>query len=306
MCTMMAGGSTPNWFLQVLAEKQEYLLCVKDAAPESFNKSSDTQRDALLAAITTSPCTVTTAVATQFIREVQVGPFADDAKKALVHAINAKIETTALVGPFSTPQKKSRAQLQNHMYMQNYLTEADWNDLQNPALDLNAKMRVLINRVALLGVKNPTESSMVSIVALLYLASAGTQHVHDPVATHSTLKDMKHMLKHWGHTACSLASFPQDPLEFKKAEIDVYTTAYASEEHVKSRVDDPSIERLRNRIPARISHSSFQVGGRFTSLGHAQARRGQDEALSMLSRIFMGMRSFLSCNYAVYIMSLSL
>ena len=88
--------------------------------------------------------------------------------------------------------------LQNHMYSHNYLSNADWDVLQTPRIDFNTKSRTVIARLSSVGVNNPTEGTMVSLTALVYMAAhPGPPETLEVKPTHaySTLCDLKCILR---------------------------------------------------------------------------------------------------------------
>ena len=84
------------------------------------------------------------------------------------------------------------------MYSRNYLSNADWDVLQNQRIDFNTKSRTVIARLISVGVKNPTEGTMVSLTALVYMAAhpgpPGTLEV-EPALAYSTRCDLKCLLR---------------------------------------------------------------------------------------------------------------
>ena len=109
---------------------------------------------------------------TQLIKELTIGPFPDKARETLVGAVNGKVAWLGSNLAHGVPCDKQRAPMQKHMYVQHYLTAADWDDLQNPRTDFNIKARRIVARLAAVGVKNPSEGTMVLATALLYFASS--------------------------------------------------------------------------------------------------------------------------------------
>ena len=107
------------------------------------------------------------------------------------------------------------------MYSHNYLSNADWDVLQNPRIDFNTKARTVIARLSSVGVKNPTEGTMVSLTALVYMAAhPGPPETLEAKPTHaySTLCDLKCLLRGWKQKATTtFVEFPPDPLDFKKS-----------------------------------------------------------------------------------------
>ena len=114
---------------QALKEKQEYLACLSGTMDEDAIKlAADKRKDELLGMIrgmTSIPVTQ----ATTFLRDLNAGPFPTEVKKVLMTALNGK--TSAASEGASPPTGASkRAALQKHMYIHNYLSNADWDLLQ--------------------------------------------------------------------------------------------------------------------------------------------------------------------------------
>ena len=243
--------------VQSLVEKQEYLKLLKNTLEEdAFLRAAQSRTLELLSEIRNMTC-IPVSQATKFLKDLADGPLPDDNKKTLVVAINSVATTSGEASPPSGSGK--RASLQRHMYMHNYLTAQDWDNLQCMHVDFNTKARVIVSRMSALGIKNPSETTMVSVTALMYLAA----HTGPPATlqvnamhAHSTLCDLKCMLKLWKGRAASLLDFPQSPQDFKKSEPEVYAAAYADGEPEPNRIDERGLQALKAVIPARRTNTA--------------------------------------------------
>jgi len=238
-------------------EKQEYLNCLKTGMDEeAFAIAAASRKEEMLKLIHETEA-VGVAEATAILKQLNVGPFPDESKKALTRAVNGKASTHTST---SSPPNAKRAPLQKHVHMHHYLSEGDWEVIQNTRLDFNTKTRTLIQRMATLGIKNPSEGKYVHITALLYLgAHSGAPNTLQvkPTDAYATLRDLKCVMKGWRvKVHVDFTDYPHDVKEFKKAAPAVYAAAYADGEPVKCKIDESAIDALRAQIPARKTHAA--------------------------------------------------
>ena len=88
---------------------------------------------------------------------------------AMVRAIQEKVAADAQAGMDLKSQKRPRNCQQCCKHLQKYLTEKEWSSLQGPGA-FYKKQHTVAKRLTSLGLTNPTESTFVLGVTVLYLA----------------------------------------------------------------------------------------------------------------------------------------
>ena len=166
---------------------------------------------------------------------------------------------TALTGAgiVASPEKAGRttkASLQTHNFLHNYLTNDDWNALVGDAV-LTDKLAVIVNRSLKLGLTNPSEMTIVANIALLFVASRLSPTAEQGYALVLEYKKLN-KVRRVGVTQ-TLASFPCDVQEFCARHGDAFD---ASDQPIASRVGADVLASMRQRIAARRSHKSLASG----------------------------------------------
>ena len=174
--------------------------------------------------------------------------FSADGRKAL-----AAVVASANAGDAVTvkPAAIKKAGTQVHMHMQHYLTKSDWSVLVD-GTRIDEKIDVLVNRALKIGLTNPSELSVVAIVAIMAVASRmslGPDEAHSLVVEYKRVNKLRR-----GSVAQSCASFPMSVKDF----VVTHPSAYeADDPPIDCVVSTSAIEHSRLGMAARKTHKTL-------------------------------------------------
>ena len=177
---------------------------------------------------------------------------------------------------------------QQNFFLQRYLTQAEWDVLQSQNATAMSRLNIICNRKDMLGDVYGTEFSDVHAIALIELAARDSQIqtiTFSPKDTLAKLKQYKDMQKlnkkriekssaerrthnHYGQVLI----FPSDPDELKRVHPEIYTYAYPGAPEnptampVASKVNECLLQRLRDQMPARVTHNTVAASATVCTL----------------------------------------
>lgn len=193
---------------------------------------------------------------------ITASAFHSDAKQALAAAVTSKT-----MGAMASAQANHGGprRCQTISTLEAYLTEQEWQALQDTQRTTAQKVQVLVDRVILLGLKNPSEATVRHIVAVL--ASA---HCPDapPDTLHSMVLDVKvaiHARAHYCPTSHHLTTFPQDP---KDLPTDLHAIAFATAQPAGNSIE--GLATISARVPLRSTNKTLNYST--SALGQNQHR----------------------------------
>ena len=175
--------------------------------------------------------------------------FTNDQHKLLASAVATRMGGGGVV---SSPASSARAQVQTHLHMSNYLTRAEWTQLMDASIPMRDKINILVDRSLQIGLCNPSELSVVSIIAGLSVATCTTL---GPDESHSLLKEFKRIIKvRRVGVAQTVVTFPKEVSDFMALHGDCYSADHAP---IACPVSVDAIERLRLSMGARKTHKTL-------------------------------------------------
>ncbi|CAE7439991.1 unnamed protein product [Symbiodinium sp. CCMP2592] len=189
-------------------------------------------------------------------------------QSAIAEAISAKVAApdAEAADPEARAQKPKKGQ-QCHKYLHHFLCESDWKSLQG-SVAFQAKQQTLAKRLVAMGLTNPTESTYVLGVAVLYLSQhagpAETLQV-SPQDGLNTLEELKVKLRAWAKrgTHSGLSEYPKAPQELPQQ---LYNAAFAVEGPASCPLDEDQLLALADWLPARKSKATLLATRRARSL----------------------------------------
>ena len=181
--------------------------------------------------------------------------------------------------PVATPCKSAMQTCEDFC---KYLTDKEWNLLEDTSKDFNSKVDCLVGRCLAMGLKNPSEQTVKLIVACLVVASKSDM---SPVETFEVLTAFKLRCK-TARAMSPVAVGPRvyfgDPVEFVKSRglEDTHMPAIG-------RADEANVRLVAARIPARRTNNAVVCHTPQKSTGSSRtgAVCGFDEKLDLLRAI---------------------
>jgi hypothetical protein len=172
------------------------------------------------------------------------GPLLDADKKQVVSAINTKLPEDAR----STTVRQS---LQHCEHVFNYLSANDWAVIMDG--NIAAKMNVLTQRCASIGLYHPTEKTFSALVGMLMVGDLSAQTcAADALAL---VREFKVMYKSiLGRLVCSGTlpqTFPNDVADFEKEYPTWYEAAYSTHEPIAPPVAKSVMFQMIATVPCR-------------------------------------------------------
>ena len=191
--------------------------------------------------------------------------FPDADRSAIAIAITTAASLTPSSSPPVAPTSCVRPGSQSHFFMYNYMTEEDWNLLlmqSSPGM----KMKVIVDRGLTIGLVYPSEKTIVSIIAIVIVAS---NTMLSSSEAYNLLDQLKRAWKTYRRSVPfeqTCAQFPPSVADFEKA----YPGRYSVDAPpVISRLSIALIEDLRSTLAARKTHRSLSVSAQ-QGVGHQQ------------------------------------
>ena len=148
--------------------------------------------------------------------------------------------------------------MQKCMFLQNYFLKTDWDALRDQQ-DIVRKSHVVAMRMVSIGLMNPTEHTLVSAVAIIYVAShKGPMDELQVNGSHAlaTLRGLKSMVKALKGQHSGITDYPELPSQLSE---DLVRKAFGGEIPVSSPVDSDALHYLQNYLPARDTHASVRA-----------------------------------------------
>ena len=140
--------------------------------------------------------------------------------------------------------------------IQPYMTEGDWNVFNDKGVSVDQKVIKIVDRMSLLGIRNPAESTTKSCVALI--ACAHFKHPPDASVLHSLVVKLKTTLAARKATDTSVLDFmPVYPDQPSKLPAELYAHAYPSP------TDQPALRiidgyaSMFSCVPMRSTHKAL-------------------------------------------------
>ena len=167
-----------------------------------------------------------------------------ESKQQIATAINGRCMTAA-----AAPAGQRRG-TQSVTDLTSYFTPSDWQILQNPNMAATKKIAVCCERLMMTGIRNPSESCVRHVVAVIALS-----HCPDalPNALHSMVLDVKASFaakKSIKKTSqVHLAKYPTDPRELPS---ELYTPAYTDEAPIKQAL--VGYTAMVSKVPMRATN----------------------------------------------------
>ena len=212
------------------------------------------QKDHLVATLAQQPVTLEDATAAlRFLAEPgPMGTFSQEDRQEIAHAIQSKVATTAT----SHSVVGTRTQVQTHLYMHNYLCEIDWSTLPRDDIAIDQKMLTVIRRSHEIGLKYPSEPTMVSIIGLLAVASKMHLSAEQGYAWVRQYKGFNDALRtKYQTTPTTMRTFPENVSDFQS----LHPTSYTLENPpVAPRVSVQDSKNICALVPARRSSKLLQ------------------------------------------------
>jgi len=180
---------------------------------------------------------------------------------------------------------QSRAQPQTMMYMQSYLTAADWSELLKPSATIAHLMCTVIARCFQIGFLHPSEVSVVALVSLIVVAAGESPSSDD---FHRYAMDFKSLVKRKRAVAVNLkTTLLASPLQVKDF-LTMHPERYnQSDPPVACRVSESAIDEIRLSMPARSTHRSLQGVKRGQSSSPTTAPNNMQGFMAMMAQAFM-------------------
>ena len=276
-------------FATLLSAHNDFLECnsaagIRADSPEVLKVTEHVVSD-LLAVINTTP--VTLQEGTHVLQCVRASKLPEECQRQLADAVNRRLAHSLCSAGASAAASSHPGQtqaLQTHSHLQNYFVKSEWDILCKGAID--TRMRTVVSRCLAIGLMFPNESTLVRMVALLYLAR--DQGEVRPDESYALLRDLKCMLKVMRKTcakpADSIHIFPSTHTEFQEHYPRQYTHAYPREPPIPSLVPEDALVALCERLPARRTHSSLRSVGPLTAPAVAADPCGLQAVVAMLLR----------------------
>ena len=241
-------------FLNVALENKMYSV-----ESEKFKVASTTAAQMIMAH-TTKHRQLSTEEATAMILEVTASPILQEHKTNILEAIEEKV-SSGIESTEAALSGISSNQTQSFMFMENYLTQDDWNVIMDREQDFIQVLRQLACRQVKLGCTNPNEKSCVATVSIACVA-VGMKNGPDVLAH---VRDFKYQLKMMANIQkvgrCD-STFPTDPQVFRLQPgcACFYQNAFGELPPIPSQLFLEDLEKARAVIPARCSKTGCSSG----------------------------------------------
>lgn len=208
---------------------------------------------------------ITMEAGASMLRKLEKATVPQAWREALVKMVQTQVQTGA---ENSCNQGSKKAQRQTCLHLDNYFLKKDWEKLASDGLA--NKVNFAAQRMAALGLLNPTEPTAVHAVSILYLTShKGTLEELNINGAHAlnTVRDLKSVLRGLkGFTHSGITNYPMDPAELPSP---ILMKAFGQEKPEPSRLDPNTLGWLQAVLPARHTHTSVRgAWGKRTSRLH--------------------------------------
>ena len=201
---------------------------------------------------------ITLEVAARMLKKLATSKVPKEWRTGVVEVVQKKVQVGAEAFPISIAAScKKQPQRCNHLC--NYFLQTEWDSFKSNGMA--NKITVVAQRMASLGLVNPTEQTFVHAVAVMYLSShKGPVEEMMVNGTHAlqVLRDLKSLLKGqkgFGHSG--VLNYPQDPAELPSH---LLLKAFGQKKPAPSPLDAQSLLFLQQQLPARDTHTRRSVG----------------------------------------------
>ena len=171
-------------------------------------------------------------------------------------SLQASVIASVNRAPVSKTQGAVRRGLQNYVHHLAYFTETQWGVLCS-SRDPQLKMDTILNHMAGLGLRTPSEPTYQSLTALFLWASEEAVALEQmyPSAKHETLKaiksQFKRMLVRVSDAAEHVEQLPTIPADLQRTSPTLFASVFSTEQPAAARVLAMSIAKLMITIPMR-------------------------------------------------------
>ena len=200
---------------------------------------------------------ITIEAGASMLRKLEKATVPQAWREALVKLVQAKVQTGAENSCNEGNKKNKEKPRQTCLHLDNYFLKKDWEKLASDGL--TDKVNLAAQRMAALGLLNPTEPTVVHAVAILYLTShKGTLEELNITGVHAlnTVRDLKSVLRGLkGFTQSGITNYPMDPAELPGP---IFMKAFGQEKPEPSRLDPHALGWLQVVLPARDTHTSVR------------------------------------------------
>ena len=191
--------------------------------------------------------------------EVLCQAFTQTQRRALGSWIMEKSDSGESI---AKPKTVTRAAQQEHFFFHNYLTATDWSVLTSSQYSIDDRLHVLSERALAIGLLNPTEKSVVAIIALMKVA--GNLHL-SPRQSLDHGETFKKCLKtRRPGLAQTRLKFQEDVTAF----VLEHPEGYAGDIPVEPPIDVIAVGMHRRVMPSRKTHNSVANSSAISSFGN--------------------------------------
>ena len=151
---------------------------------DSLKESMGAMARSISSQIANLPALDVTAAA-QLNAAIEASGFGVSEKQTLCKGVSNRTTTSVAI----SPQRRGTQTLAN---VSTYFTQQDWNILQDATKPIDTKLFKVVDRLALLGMRNPSESTTKSLVAVI--AASHFDDTVDASALHALVVHLKNAL----------------------------------------------------------------------------------------------------------------
>ena len=214
---------------------------------------------------------ITLEVGARMLKKLTISKVPQEWHPSVLEVVQKKVQVEAEAFPANNGGSgKKQPQRCNHLC--NYFLQTEWDSFKSNGTA--NKITVVAQRMASLGLVNPTEQSFVHAVAVIYLSShKGPVEEMMVNGTHAlqVLRDLKSLLKgQKGFSHSGVLNYPEDPAELPSHLI---LKAFGQKKPAPSPLDAQALLFLQHQLPARDTHTS--VRGCWGKKSAAQNTAGQ-------------------------------
>ena len=214
---------------------------------------------------------ITLEVGARMLKKLTISKVPQEWRPSVLEVVQKKVQVEAEAFPTNNGgSDKKQPQRCNHLC--NYFLQTEWDSFKSNGTA--NKITVVAQRMASLGLVNPTEQSFVHAVAVIYLSShKGPVEEMMVNGTHAlqVLRDLKSLLKgQKGFSHSGVLNYPEDPAELPSHLI---LKAFGQKKPAPSPLDAQALLFLQHQLPARDTHTS--VRGCWGKKSAAQNTAGQ-------------------------------
>ncbi|CAK0829238.1 unnamed protein product [Prorocentrum cordatum] len=209
-----------------------------------------------------SVATIPTSDAVPLMQALSTPLFPERVRAAIVLAINNKVSAAV---PELTPGSAGRTELQNAAHIHDYFTQEDWLALTGFNKTSRSRLEVVVNRMRLLNILNPNETTKAHAVLLTIRAATpvGEEPPLRPATTLNLMNEFKTILRRvrrfHASTVAPMVDYYEDPQQLRTNNPDLYAQAYPSDAPIPCPSDVGQLEIMRRQLPLRASHGAARL-----------------------------------------------